>query len=183
MICRRTSIAPSSSRVRTALALLLAWFIFLWGQAFASSELTTAARSAAASDRDVASPPGKASVSSSSSPQGLDLRGAEDTAAAAHHPKRRRHRSLLTIYTFAHNTTDAPVSARNPNLSCGALSDCINGCPSRFYKLTGGTGGQIYANTCGTSSFFQRLYVWKGTGTGTSTCPTFTCTGTFERLA
>jgi hypothetical protein len=144
--------------------------------------LTTAARSAGTSDRDVVSPPGKA-FSSSSSPQGLDLRGAEDTAAAAH-PQKRRRRSLLTIYTFAHNTTDAPVSARNPNLSCGALSsDCINGCQSRFYKLTGGTGGQIYANTCGTSSFFQRLYVWKGTGTGTSACPTFTCTGTFERLA
>jgi hypothetical protein len=103
-------------------------------------------------------------------PQGLDIR-AEDAAAS---PK---HRSLYTTLPFTGDTTSAPLSSGNNNTVCGGLTDCINGCHSHFYKVTGvTTRGEIGAGTCGSADFSLQLYVWKGSG---SDCSTFTCTSKY----
>jgi hypothetical protein len=81
-----------------------------------------------------------------------------------------------SVIALSGDTTNAPVPSRNPIPECGGLADCINGCRSRFYKVTGGTGNTISAQTCYSVVFGQRTYVWKGSS---SDCSTFTCTGTF----
>jgi hypothetical protein len=170
MICCRPG--PPTWRVGSAVRLLLTFlFSFLaWETALASSaEVTATASGGDAFDKDVvfSSPAEKAKVAGLA--RGLALR--EEDADSP--PK--QHRSLFSI-DFTDSTTSAPLSAGNNNTVCGGLTDCINGCRSRFYKVTGGTGGPIFASTCRSVSFAQRLYVWKG---GSSDCSTFTCTSTF----
>jgi hypothetical protein len=80
------------------------------------------------------------------------------------------------VIALSGDTTNGPVPSRNPIPECGGLADCINGCRSRFYKVTGGKGSLITATTCYSPVFGQRTYVWKGSS---SDCSTFTCTGTF----
>jgi hypothetical protein len=168
MICCRPGTPDSRG---SAVGLLLALSFFLaWKVALASSaeRTTTASGSAdpASFDRDVVvSSPRKAAALA----QGLDL-GAEDAGSSPEH-----HRSL-GYALIPGDTTDAPVSTGNTNLDCDLLTECINGCHSRFYKVTGGTGQLISASTCAVVTLPQRLYVWKGSS---SDCSTFTCTGTF----
>jgi hypothetical protein len=182
MSCHRRPRTFTSSRLGSAVGLLLlALSSFLvWGTELASSaEGTTAAASNGdtAFDRDVALAPAAAEETMDDAmARDLDLRRAEEDADSS--SSTRRNRSLSTNLPFTDDTTSAPLSAGNPSaLSCGGLSTCINGCRSRFYKVTGGvTGGYLAATTCSTAHFAQRLYVWKGTR---SDCSTFTCTGTF----
>jgi hypothetical protein len=181
MICYRPG--AFTSRVRSAVGLLLLLTLssmLVCGADFvassSSAERTATTASDAAFDRDVAVLPAVAEEAKDDAmARDLDLRRAEDADSSLS----KRHRSLAYI-PFTDDTSSAPLSAGNPStLSCGGggLSTCINGCRSRFYKVTGGvTGGYIAATTCGTTNFAQRLYVWKGTS---SDCSTFTCTGTF----
>jgi hypothetical protein len=173
MICRRPG--TTTFRVGSAVGLLLTLSSFLaWKVAFASSAEGTATASGSADtasfDRDVVvSSPGNVAALA----RDLDL-GAEDADSSL---SAKRHRSLQTSIAIRGDTTGAPLSSGNNNTKCAALTDCINGCHSRFYKVTGGTdGGYIYADTCGTASVAHRVYAWKGSG---SVCSTFACTGTF----
>jgi hypothetical protein len=168
MICYRPG--TLTSRVSSAVGLLLTLSsLLVWGAEFAPSAewtATTASGDAFVRDVVVSSPAEEATAQA----RGLVLR-AEDADAP---PK--YHRSVLTSLSLSGNTTDAPSSVGNTNSECGGLSGCINGCRSRFYKVTGGTPlNYISANTCGSDAFANQLYVWKGSG---SACSTFTCTGT-----
>jgi hypothetical protein len=164
MICRRPG--TPTSRVRSAVGLLLTLSsLLVWGADFASSAQWTAVASGGdAFDRDVVAAEKAAALA-----WGTDLRA--DSAS------QQEHRSLGTIVPFSGDTTNAPESSGNNNTECGGLSGCINGCRSRFYKVTGGIGGISSVSTCGSVNFAQRLYVWKGSG---SSCSTFTCTGTLS---
>jgi hypothetical protein len=169
MICRRPG--TPTSRVRSAVGLLLTLSsLLVCGTAFASSaKMWTTASGDSAFDRDVAlssSPAEKAAAAVLA--QRLNFR-AEDADSPS-----KYHRTLQYV-EIQGNTTDAPVSAGNPRLYCGDLTYCINGCRSRFYKVTGGTGNEISAYTCVDANFKHRLYVWMGSS---SACSNFTCTGT-----
>jgi hypothetical protein len=148
-----------------------------------SRSFAGAVAAADAFDRDVASPARyDASYSSSSSsllplqPPGLAVPRALTAAAVAGLPEPRR--SLpVTTFVFSGDTTDAAESSGNLFSDCQTWVRCINDCRSDFFKVTGGNGGKITASTCGTASFEQRTYVWKG---GSAACSSFTCTGTFD---
>jgi hypothetical protein len=173
MICRPKI---PTLRVHSAVALLLFTMSSLL---VAGAEWTTSGADAAF-DRDVAfspsPPPVEVNAKAAALAQSLDRRRAEEDADSSW-SKRGHHRMLpYSDVLFTDSTTAAPVSAGNPaTASCGGLTGCINGCRSRFYRVTGGIGNPITATTCYHSYFPQRLYVWKGTG---SDCSTFTCTGT-----
>jgi hypothetical protein len=183
VICHRPG-TPTSSRVRSTavgLLLLVAMSSFLVGGTaeFASSSSAEGTAPAASGrggdtasfDKDVVvSPVAKAKAAAMA--RDHDLRRAEEAADSSLWKGRR---SLQSDFDFANDTTSAPLSAGNNNTACGGLSDCINGCHSHFYKVTGATRGVINANTCGSVDFVPQLYVWKGSG---SDCSTFTCTGT-----
>jgi hypothetical protein len=184
MICRRRPCTPTSSRVGSSavgLLLLMLSSFLVWGTDFASSAegTTTAASGADAAffDKDVAvspKPPVPAEKAQAAALAQSPDRGAEDVGSSLS----KGHRSLQSNVYIAGDTTNATQSGGNPNLSCGDdLSVCINGCRSRFYKVTGGTGEFINVATCGSVNFAQRLYVWKGSGG--SACSAFTCTGTY----
>jgi hypothetical protein len=166
MISRRPGTLISC--VRSAVGLLLTLSSFLvWGTAFASSAESTSASGDTAFDEDVVLLP--AAEKTAALARDLDLR--VDAVAL------QRHRSLqYTETVHPGDTTSAPLSAGNNNTECGGLTDCINGCHSHFYKVTGATtGSSLYAYTCYYVNFAQRLYIWKGSS---SDCSTFTCTGT-----
>jgi hypothetical protein len=175
MICYRPG--TSTSRIRSAavgLALLTMSSLLVCGADVASSAewtATTAIGDADAFDKEVGLAP---KTKEAAMAQGLDLR-AEHAAAPPTH-----HRSLTTVLPFTDDTTSAPLSAGNNNTVCGGLPTCINGCHSRFYKVTGGkTGDYMVAHTCGSDAFANQIYVWKGTS---SDCSTFACTGTLAAL-
>jgi hypothetical protein len=165
MICRHPG-TRTSSRVRSSaggLLLLLTVFSFLaWETALASSDeskskstaatatataTTTASGGPFEKDGALSSPAEKAEKTAAMA-RNLDLRRAEDLDWFTS----KRHRSLGTLVGFANDTTTAPLSAGNNNTACGGLSDCINGCRSHFYKVTGGTGG---GRLCGNVLFDQ----------------------------
>jgi hypothetical protein len=125
--------------------------------------------------KDVALSPAEKAKAAAMAARGLDhRRRAEKDADSS--LSTMRHRSLQFSISIAGDTTGAPLSDGNPATSCGGLLTCINGCRSRFYKVTGGTiNDNISAYTCGHANFAQRLYAWKSSGSG---CSTFTCAGT-----
>jgi hypothetical protein len=177
MFCCRPG-TRASSRVRSAAVGLL--LLLTLGTAFASTAAegtATAASGSADAAADAASFDRNSALSKTAEKaaalaQGLALRTEDADADAPPKP----HRSLQFSYVdFTDDTTSAPLSSGNPTPTCGSMTDCINGCHSRFYKVAG-TGEWIDAFTCGTVSFAQRLYVWKGSS---SVCTTFTCSGTF----
>jgi hypothetical protein len=100
---------------------------------------------------------------------------AQEVAASSSASSTRRSLPVAT-FVFSGDTTSAALSSGNLIGACSSYIDCINGCRSHFYKVTGGTGGLITASTCGTTSFGQRTYVWKGSS---AACSSFTCTSTF----
>jgi hypothetical protein len=170
MICRRRPGTPTSSRVgSSAVGLLLLLTLSSFRVCEADFASAAASGADAAFDEDVAlSSPAEKAKAAAMSP-GINLRAEEDADSP---PKPRRSLGLLN---FMNDTSSAPLSAGNNNTECGGLTDCINGCRSHFFKLTGGAGLPIFASTCFSTSFAQRLYIWKGSS---SDCSTFTCTGT-----
>jgi hypothetical protein len=80
-----------------------------------------------------------------------------------------------TNFVETGNTAGAPVSGGNGAGPCNTYSECINGCRSHFYKVTGASS-EMTASSCA-SSFFQQFYVWRGTG---NLCSTFTCVSTYR---
>jgi hypothetical protein len=105
------------------------------------------------------------------SPHGGDFRStiaalsAEALRRDAGQDEKQRSRDLVST---SGSTIGAPVPQDNPNTQC-LFSNCINGCPSLFYRLVG-TGRNVTATTCGTASFRQRTYVWEGPSCGSLAC-------------
>jgi hypothetical protein len=126
---------------------------------------TTRDADADAFERDVAfspppPPPVAVKAKAATLAQILNRRRAEEDAGSSL-SERSHHRVLpySDVY-FTDDTTGAPVSAGNPaTASCGGMTGCINGCRSRFYRVTGGIGHPITATTCYHAYFPQRLYV------------------------
>lgn len=105
------------------------------------------------------------------SPHGGDFRSAIAALSSgaprrdAAQDEKQRSRGLVSV---SGSTIGAPIPQGNPILHCFFI-DCITGCPSRYYRLIG-TGRNVTATTCGTTSFRQRTYVWKGSSCGSLVC-------------
>jgi hypothetical protein len=72
---------------------------------------------------------------------------------------------------IAGDTTNAPVSAGNPNSNCGGttVSGCINGCRSLYYTVVG-TGRDMVASTCDEDAYQSAIHVWEGDSAANLQC-------------
>jgi hypothetical protein len=111
-----------------------------------------------------------------------DSDGAREGKVATGHNPVARGLAVTTRVTFPGDTDRAANSTGNPNVGfCNGIYYCVNDCPSLFYKVTGGAGGNITASACGTANFFQLFYVWKGNGSGV--CAGLTCHRTIQLVS
>jgi hypothetical protein len=70
--------------------------------------------------------------------------------------------------TVRGSTAGAPSPKNNPICA----DQCTNGCPSRWYRVTG-TGQRLTASTCNFANFDTRILIWKGP------CASLECVGTY----